>query len=226
MTPAPEAKVPFDINRALADVAMAVRPYPPAALFTLYQEGHTTVFQQLVACMLSIRTRDETMLPLARTVLKMAPTPADMLRITVEHLDQIIHTSAFHRSKAEQILEISRRTVADFHGVLPCDAKALLSLPGVGPKCVNLVLGIACGIPGIGVDIHVHRITNRWGYVETRTPDATMAALEQRLPSQYWVEINELLVPFGKHVCTGYLPKCSTCSILPMCRQVGVTRSR
>ncbi|HEX6986935.1 MAG TPA: endonuclease III, partial [Planctomycetaceae bacterium] len=96
----------------------------------------------------------------------------------------------------------------------------------VGPKCANLVLGIACGRPGVAVDVHVHRVTNRWGYVQARSPEATMAALRERLPQKFWVELNALLVPFGKHVCTGRLPKCSTCPLLDMCRQVGVTSHR
>ena len=100
------------------------------------------------------------------------------------------------------------------------------SFPGVGPKCANLALGIACGATLINVDIHVHRVTNRWGYVRTSTPEQTMAELEGRLPSRYWVELNALLVPFGKHVCTGRLPRCSTCPVLDMCRQVGVESHR
>lgn len=219
-------KIPFDIDAALAAIRDAVRPYPPAALFALHDEGFTSVFQQLIACMLSIRTRDETMLPLARDLLSVAGTPAEMLRLSLDDLDDRIRASSFHRNKAAQILEISRRAVEEFGGALPCDPEVLLSLPGVGPKCANLVLGIACGMPRIGVDIHVHRVTNRWGYVQAKTPEATMAALEKKLPQRYWVEINRLLVPFGKHICTGALPKCSTCPVLHMCRQVGVTRHR
>ena len=114
---------------------------------------------------------------------------------------------------------LSRRTFLRGAGVL-------LGLRGVGPKCANLVLGIACGQARIGVDVHVHRVTNRWGYVSASTPEKTMVELESRLPEEYWVEINRLLVPFGKHVCTGRLPKCSTCPVLDMCRQVGVTEHR
>ncbi|CAA9299609.1 MAG: Endonuclease III [uncultured Gemmatimonadaceae bacterium] len=101
-----------------------------------------------------------------------------------------------------------------------------MSFKGVGPKCANLALGVATGTAGIAVDVHVHRVTNRWGYVAARTPEATMAALERVLPRRYWVEINRLLVPFGKHVCTGARPKCSTCPVLEYCRQVGVTEHR
>jgi endonuclease III len=102
----------------------------------------------------------------------------------------------------------------------------LQAFHGVGPKCANLTLGIACGLPLIGVDIHVHRVTNRWGLVEAATPEKTMAALQERLPKAYWIEINALLVPFGKHICTGTRPHCSTCPLLAMCQQVGVTSYR
>ena len=101
-----------------------------------------------------------------------------------------------------------------------------MSFHGVGPKCANLVLAIACGRPAIGVDVHVHRVTNRWGVIRTRTPEQSVAALEGVLPKRYWIDINRLLVPFGKHVCTGSRPNCSTCPVLDMCRQVGVTAHR
>jgi endonuclease-3 len=100
------------------------------------------------------------------------------------------------------------------------------SFAGIGPKCANLTLGIACGQQRISVDIHVHRVTNRWGYVASKTPEQTMTALEQILPLAYWVELNERLVPFGKHVCTGVRPKCSTCPVLEMCQQICVAGHR
>jgi endonuclease-3 len=102
----------------------------------------------------------------------------------------------------------------------------LLEFSGVGPKCANLTLGIACRQPRISVDIHVHRVTNRWGYATASTPEGTLAVLEEKLPERHRVEINRLLVPFGKHICTGQLPRCSTCPVLDMCQQVGVTRHR
>jgi endonuclease-3 len=116
--------------------------------------------------------------------------------------------------------------VRDHGGRLPCDAELLQSFRGVGPKCANLALGVACGERRISVDIHVHRVTNRWGYVRASSPERTMAALAEVLPRRYWVEINGLLVPFGKHVCTGRLPRCSTCPVLDMCCQVGVAAHR
>ena len=141
-------------------------------------------------------------------------------------LDARIRDCAFHERKAAQIHEIARRALADHGGNLPCDEEVLLSLPGVGTKCANLVLAIACGQQRIGVDVHVHRVTNRWGYVRTSRPEATGKALEAKLPRRYWVAINRVLVPFGKHICTGRLPHCSTCPVLEYCRQVGVRAHR
>jgi endonuclease-3 len=221
-------KEPFDIDRALDGVREAVRPYPPAALFELAEEGYGSLFEALVGCIISIRTRDEDMIVVARRLFAHARTPADVAALPGEEIVALLRGSQFAEPKAGQIQEIARRTVA-MGGTLPCDYESLLTLPGVGPKCANLALGIACGAdaaPYVAVDVHVHRITNRWGYVSAPTPEKTMAALDGVLPTRYRVEINSLLVPFGKHVCTGTRPRCSTCPVLPMCRQVGVTEHR
>src|SRR5437870_2123506 len=126
----------------------------------------------------------------------------------------------------EEAIVLLRQAVRPYPNAAPCELEVLLCFHGVGPKCANLALGIACGQSSIGVDIHVHRVTNRWGYVQTRTPEKTMAALQEKLPKEYWVEINALLVPFGKHICTPIGPKCSTCPLLDMCAQRGVSTSR
>jgi len=219
-------KRPFDIHAVMRRIRKAVEPYPRAALFELRDEGFGSAFEQLAACMISVRTRDEVTLPTARRLLSRARTPAQVAALSVGEVDELIHACAFHGAKARQIHEIARRCVAEHGGELPCDEAVMLGFGGVGPKCTNLVLGIACGAPRIGVDIHVHRVTNRWGYVAAPNPDATMRALEATLPPRYHVEINELLVPFGKHVCTGRVPKCSVCPVLEYCRQVGVTEHR
>ena len=195
-------------------------------MFELATIGHRSLFEQLVGCVISIRTRDEVSLPVARELFARASTPAAVAALSVRQIDSLIRRSTFHRGKAATIREIARRTSEEFGGRLPCDADLLTSFKGVGPKCANLALGIACGASRIGVDVHVHRVANRWGAVSARTPEQTMLALEKTLPRQYWVEINRLLVPFGKHVCTGRLPKCSTCPVLYYCRQVGVTEHR
>jgi endonuclease-3 len=218
-------KRPFRVATALDRIREIVRPLPKAAMFALAELGHRSLFEQLVACILSIRTRDEVSLVAARRLLVAAPTAGDVARLPVSRIDALIGDVSFHRGKAPQIRHIAH-LAADHGGDLPCDEAALLSLPGVGPKCAHLALGIACGASLISVDIHVHRVTNRWGYVRAPTPEKTMAELEGRLPPRFWVEINALLVPFGKHVCTGRLPKCSSCPVLDMCRQVGVEAHR
>lgn len=223
---AKERTKPFDIDRALQRVREAVQPYPPAALFALYDEGYSSPFEQLVACIISIRTRDETMIVTARSLFAEARTAQEMSQLSPSHIDELISASSFHENKAQQIHDIARQVTEEYDGTLPCDEELLLSFHGVGPKCANLVLGIACDQEFIGVDVHVHRVTNRWGYVSTRRPQQTMAALMETLPRKYWLEINRLLVPFGKHICTGSRPRCSSCPLLEMCAQVDVVAPR
>lgn len=219
-------KRPHDIDLMLQLIRKAVASYPKAALFGLYERGYRTPFEQLVACMISIRTRDEVTTPTALRLFQTARTPKEVAELSPTELDALIRPCTFHEAKAYQIHQIARQILAEHAGELPCDLETLLSLKGVGPKTAHLVLGIACGEPYIGVDIHVHRVTNRWGYVEATTPEKTLRALERKLPKRHWVELNALLVPFGKHICTGTLPKCSTCPVLSMCRQVGVKAHR
>lgn len=195
-------------------------------MFELYERGFTSPFEQLVACLISIRTLDEVMLPTAERLFARARTPKAISQLTPAEIATLIRPCTFYENKAVQIHTIAHRVEADYGGELPCDREVLLSFAGVGPKCAGLVLGLACGQTFIGVDIHVHRVTNRWGYVKTTTPEKTMVALEDKLPRDYWLEINRLLVPFGKHICTGSRPHCSTCPVLEMCQQVGVVNPR
>jgi endonuclease-3 len=220
------SKQPFEIDRAMNQIREAVRPYPKAAMFALAEEGYRSPFEQLIACLISIRTYDEVSLLVCRRLFAQARTPEQIRALTPDEIDRLIQESTFHDRKALQIHAIASQVLAEHDGVLPCDLEILLSFNGVGPKCAHLTLGIACGQPYISVDTHVHRVTNRWGYVQTRTPEKTTTALEQKLPPAYWIEINQLLVPFGKHICTGQLPRCSTCPVLDMCQQVGVQKHR
>ena len=216
----------FEFPTAFRRIRAAVRHLPKAALFELADDGFDSPFEQVVACIISVRTYDEVTIPVARELFAKARTAEQMSRMPVRSIDSAIRRCTFHSAKARWIHTIATRAVTEYGGQLPCEAAALLDLPGVGPKCANLVLGIACGQPMIGVDIHVHRVTNRWGVVAERTPERTMAALEKILPRRYRIEINRLLVPFGKHICTGVRPKCSTCVVVDMCKQVGVTEHR
>ncbi|MES2764816.1 MAG: endonuclease III [Bacteroidota bacterium] len=219
-------KIPFDIDVVMKNIRAAVKPFKKAAMFELHEEGFTSAFEQLIACIMSIRTYDEVSIESARRLFAFARTPEEVLKLSVAEIDAAITPSTFHEAKAYQIKEIAERVSKEFGGELPCDFDVLTSFKGVGPKCANLALGIACGQARISVDIHVHRVTNRWGYVATSTPEKTMVALENVLPKKYWIEINRLLVPFGKNICTGNLPKCSICPVLKMCRQVGVEKHR
>jgi endonuclease-3 len=223
-----QGKKPIRIDLMLRRIRETVRPYPRAALFELAEEGFDSAFEVLVGCIISIRTRDEATVVIARRLFARARTPEQVGAMSEAELDRLLSPSTFHSAKAAQIREIAQRAVAEHGGTLPCDFGVLTGFRGVGPKCANLVLGIACGgaAPGVGVDVHVHRVTNRWGYVATRTPEATMAALGAKLPREHWVEINALLVPFGKHICTGVRPRCSSCPVLDRCRQVGVVNPR
>ena len=219
-------KKKFDIHRATKLIDKAIKPYKKAAMFELAEDGFNSTFEQLVSCMISIRTYDEVTIPVSRRLFERARTPKQMSQLSAGEIDALIGQSTFHERKAVQILELARRVENEFGGDLPCDEETLRSFSGVGPKCAHLVMGIACGEPFISVDIHVHRVTNRWGYIQASTPEKTMLALEAKLPQKYWVDINRLLVPFGKHICTGNLPRCSTCPVLDMCQQVGVTAHR
>jgi endonuclease III len=223
---AADGKRRFDIHTVVKRIRDAVTAHADAAMFDLAERGFKTVFQQLVACIISIRTRDEVSLPVAIRLLERAPTPEKMATLSVSQIDGVISASSFHEAKAVQIRDIARRTLDEFGGELPCDFDVLTSFRGVGPKCANLTMGVACGAERISVDIHVHRVTNRWGYIESSSPEGTMRALEEKLPKEYWIEINRLLVPFGKHICTGHLPRCSTCPVLEYCHQIGVVRHR
>lgn len=216
----------FDIDIVVKHIRDAVRPFPKAAMFELRDDGFETPFEQIVACLLSVRTRDEVSLTASRRLFREAQTPDAIAALSTDTIDALIGEVTFHDRKAGQVRDIATRVRDEFDGDLPCDAEILRSFSGIGPKCANLALGIACDEKRVSVDIHVHRVTNRWGYVHTNTPEQTMDALEHVLPKRYWVEINERLVPFGKHICTGSRPKCSTCPIIHMCQQVDVTEHR
>jgi endonuclease-3 len=220
------AKRPFDVDEMFARIEEAIRPFDKAAMFELAERGHATLFEQLIACVISIRTFDEVSGPAALRLLGAARTPADIVKLGAAGVDELIRPATFHEPKARTIVDIAKRVLHEFGGELPADADALMSFRGVGPKCAHLALGVALGRPVISVDVHVHRVTNRWGYVGAATPEKTLGQLEERLPKKHWVDINRLLVPFGKHVCTGKLPKCSTCPVLAFCRQVGVEKHR
>lgn len=222
----PDTLQPFDIHTALQRIEEAVAPFPKAALFELYERGYTSLFEQLIACMISIRTYDEVTIPAAEKLFGLARQPADISRLEPSQIAEAIEPASYAGNKSYQIQAIAAEVAEHYGSELPADFEVLTGFKGVGPKCAGLALGIAAGQAYIGVDIHVHRVTNRWGYVQANSPEKTMQALQAVLPEDYWLSINRLLVPFGKHICTGRLPHCSTCPVQDMCRQIGVSKHR
>ena len=183
-------------------------------------------FKVLISCLLSLRTRDETTETASARLFKLAETPGRMLRLRADQIEAAIYPVSFYRNKAKQILSICRDLLEKFDGRVPDALEALLTLPGVGRKTANLVVTVAYQKPGICVDTHVHRISNRIGYIRTRTPEESEMALRKKLPKQYWIILNDLLVPYGQFICKPISPFCSRCKLSPYCKQVGVQKKR
>ena len=183
-------------------------------------------FRVLIACILSLRTQDSTTGPASQRLFALADTPERMSGLSPRAIERAIYPVGFYRTKARVILGICRDLLEGFEGRVPDDIEALLTLNGVGRKTANLVVTMGYGKPGICVDTHVHRISNRLGYVRTRSPEETEMALRATLPRRFWIGYNDLLVGFGQNVCTPISPHCSTCPARALCRRVGVTSSR
>jgi endonuclease III len=183
-------------------------------------------FRVLIACLLSLRTKDETTGPASARLFALADTPQAMLRLTPKQIERVIFPVGFYRTKARVILGVCRDLLDRFGGQVPDEIDALLSLKGVGRKTANLVVTQGFNKLGICVDVHVHRISNRWGYVKTRNPEETEMALRRRLPRRYWIGYNDLLVSFGQNVCQPLSPKCSECPVSRGCPRLGVRHSR
>jgi len=183
-------------------------------------------FCVLIAGLLSLRTKDETTGPAAARLFALADTPEGIRRLRPRTIERAIYPVGFYRTKARVLREVSRDLIARFGGGVPDDVDTLLTLKGVGRKTANLVVTQGFNKPGICVDVHVHRISNRWGYVTTRNPEETEMALRRRLPRRYWIGYNDLLVSFGQNVCLPVSPRCSQCPVRPGCPRKGVRHSR
>ena len=213
----------------IGDVIRRLRPHVPtwkATAITRVVEEKRDPFRVLVACILSLRTQDRTTDAASARLFAVADAPATLLALTPQRIEKLIYPVGFYRTKARVLREISRELLDRFGGRVPDTIDALLTLPGVGRKTANLVVTMGFGKPGICVDTHVHRISNRLGYVRTRTPDETETALRKVLPRPYWIGYNDLLVTFGQNVCTPLSPKCSGCPVRTLCPRVGVTSAR
>ena len=193
---------------------------------TLISQTKRNPYKVLISCLLSLRTNDHTTVGAVERLFKVAVTPEAMLGIPAARLEKIIYPVGFYRVKSKVLRSVSRDILERFGGRVPDTLEELLTLKGVGRKTANLVLTLGHGKPGICVDIHVHRISNRLGFVKTRSPHETEFALRKKLPPRHWIRYNDLLVAYGQHVCRPVSPHCSVCKLSPYCRRVGVRTSR
>jgi endonuclease-3 len=197
-----------------------------APVMTLMAAERRDPYRTLIGCILSLRTRDETTAIAAPRLFARADSPAAMLALSAAEIERLIYPVGFYRTKARAVQEISRDLIGRFGGNVPDTIDDLLTLKGVGRKTANLVVTEAFRRPGICVDTHVHRISNRWGLVRTATAEKTETALREVLPRRYWIEYNGLLVAFGQTICEPASPWCSRCPLTSRCPRIGVTRSR
>ena len=183
-------------------------------------------FKVLISCVLSLRTKDVTTADASHRLFSLANTPDEMLKIPAGRIEKAIFPVGFYRTKAKNIIEICRALTEHYNSIVPDTIDELLKLKGVGRKTANLVVTVGYDKDGICVDTHVHRISNRWGYIKTKTPDQSEEALRGKLPRKYWKIYNDLLVTFGQNLCKPVSPLCSQCMIAEYCRRIGVSRSR
>jgi endonuclease-3 len=183
-------------------------------------------FRVLISCILSLRTKDKTTEEASNRLFKVAAAPVKILTLSASRIQKLIYPVGFYRTKAKVILGISKKLLTDFKGRVPDNIEGLLSLKGVGRKTANLVLGLGYNIPAICVDTHVHRISNRLGWIRTKKPHATEEALQKIIPKSYWIRLNTVLVAFGQNLCLPVSPFCSRCYVNNICKRAGVARSR
>ncbi|MGH7773239.1 MAG: endonuclease III domain-containing protein [Candidatus Binatia bacterium] len=183
-------------------------------------------FKILISCILSLRTQDATTEQASHRLFNLADTPVEMVQLSTKKIEKAIFPVGFYRTKAKNIRDICRTLIKKYSGKVPDEIDELMKLKGVGRKTANLVVTLGYRKPGICVDTHVHRISNRWGYVRTKNPKETEFTLREKLPKQYWIEYNDLLVTFGQHLCRPISPMCSQCPVERYCDRVGVAISR
>jgi len=215
---------PTDLPVALRYLRKSIKSWRVPVVTKISRQQNP--FMVLVSCLLSLRTRDEITDAASKRLFVLAKSPKKLLRLDPKQVEKAIYPVAFYRNKTLRLYEISRALIDDNGGKVPDTLDQLLRLKGVGRKTANLTLVLGHNKPGICVDIHVHRIANRWGYVQTKSPNETEKALRYKLPKRYWMEINNLLVSFGQNICKPQSPFCSKCAVLEYCEQIGVNRYR
>ncbi len=213
------------IHAVVSEVKKTIRRWKEPILGVVARETRDP-FRVLIACLLSLRTKDQTTAEASQRLFRLADTPEQMSTLSIKMIEKAIYPVGFYKNKAKHILAICQSLLQDFEGRVPDTIEELLTLKGVGRKTANLVVTVGYRKPGICVDVHVHRISNRWGYVQTGTPEETEHALRKKLPAQYWITFNDWLVPFGQHLCRPVSPFCSQCPVSQYCKRVGVRTSR
>ncbi len=195
-------------------------------IVTEISQHRRSPFEVLIATILSLRTKDEVTRSASKRLFKEAKTPYDLIKLKESHIAELIFPVGFYKTKAKTLISLCKVIIEDYQGEVPNDLDELLKLKGVGRKTANLVMTLGYGKLGICVDTHVHRISNRLGYVKTQNPDQTEIALRGKLPTKYWIDYNDLLVTWGQNICKPISPLCSKCAISDYCNRVGVTKSR
>ncbi len=216
---------PTNLTKTFAILRSEFKRFKTPAV-TVVSESTRDPFRVLVSCIISLRTKDDVTAEAGKRLFAKAKTPEEVARLNPKIIEKLIYPAGFYRVKATQIRDISKQITEDYKGVTPNTIDELMLFKGVGRKTANLVVTLGYGLPGICVDIHVHRITNRWGYVLTKTPEKTETALREKLPKKYWISINDLLVSYGQNLCKPISPFCSICKLNEFCDRVGVTKSR
>jgi endonuclease-3 len=214
-----------DIHKAIKILREEARRLSTPAV-GLVAEKTRDPFKVLLSCILSLRTKDGTTEKANDRLFSLGSEPEEIAKLPVKKIEKAIFPVGFYRAKARTIKGLSKTLVDKYKSRVPDDLEELLKLKGVGRKTANLVLTLGYGKAGICVDTHVHRITNRWGYVKTRNPYETEIALREKLPRKYWIEINNLLVLYGQNICKPISPLCSKCRLFEYCDRVGVGKSR
>jgi endonuclease-3 len=210
-----------DIDKAVKILKREVKKWK-VPIVGLVAERTRDPFLVLISCVLSLRTQDGTTAAASERLFSKADTPQALIKLPLDRIERLIYPVCFYRVKAGNIKKISRKLIEEYDSTVPDEIDELLKLPGVGRKTANLVVTVGYNKYGICVDTHVHRITNRWGYVETKTPDKTEFALREKLPKKHWKIINDLLVTYGQNLCRPIGPHCGECKIYGYCDRIGV----
>lgn len=220
------ASAVFPIDEAIRRIRRAIKSMRQTTLNQIAEESITTPYRILVSCIISLRTKDDVTNAASRRLFTRADSPQAMIALAEKDIAALIYPAGFYNQKARQIRDLSRQIIDQCGGKVPDTIEGLVEFRGVGRKTANLVITLGYGKPGICVDTHVHRITNRWGYVKTKSPDQTEMALRAVLPRRHWIPINDLLVTWGQNVCVPLSPHCSACPLAEFCPRLGVKRSR